>query len=87
MPLTNRAQFHSTGCQRILHPSLWQTVTYREHWVHRKFQHVFVIADVKQPILGADFRKHFRHKQLIDLDIQQQVTGSHTTDSDSLHPV
>ncbi len=40
--------------------------------LRRKFQWVFVEAAVQQPILGADFLKHFnllvdlKHKQLID---------------------
>ena len=61
--------------------------------LRRKFQWVFVVADVKQPILGADFLNHFnllvdlKHKQLIDSSTHLQVQGNTANHSQTLHPV
>ena len=47
----------------------------------RSFPWVFVIADIPQPILGADFLYHFgllvdlRHSKLVDSATQLQVQG------------
>ena len=49
--------------------------------LRRTFQWAFVVADVKQPIIGADFLKHFgllvdmRHNQLSDSATQLMVQG------------
>ena len=61
--------------------------------LRRKFQWVFVVADVKQPILGADFLNHFnllvdlKHKQLIDPSTRLQVQGNTANHSQTQHPV
>ena len=61
--------------------------------LRRKFQWVFIEADVKQPIIGADFLNHFnllvdlKHKQLIDSNTRLQVQGSGTSTHPPLHPV
>ena len=53
--------------------------------LRRNFRWVFVIADVKQPILGADFLRHFgltvdmRCGKLLDTTTQLQVNGITTT--------
>ena len=47
--------------------------------LQRPYRWIFVIADVKQPILGADFLEHhgllvdIRHKTLIDTNTQLQI--------------
>lgn len=52
--------------------------------LHRTFRWLFIIADVKQPILGADFLQHFgllvdmRHSQLSDSTTQLKVCGIST---------
>ena len=59
----------------------------------RKFQWVFVVADVKQPILGADFLNHFnllvdlKCKHLIDSNTRLQVQGMSISTQSPLHPV
>ena len=61
--------------------------------LRRKFQWVFIEADVKQPIIGADFLNHFnllvdlKHKQLIDSNTRLQVQGSGTSNHQPLHLV
>ncbi len=64
--------------------------------LRRTFRWAFVIADVKQPILGADFLQHFgllvdvRHNQLSDSATQLKVQGitshTHTSPGISLLP-
>ena len=51
------------------------------------------MADVKQPIIEADFLNHFnllvdlKHKQMIDSNRHLQVQGSGTSTHPALHPV
>ena len=53
--------------------------------LRRTFRWVFVIADVQQPILGADFLQHFglavdlRCGKLLDTTTQLQVNGTMTS--------
>ena len=55
--------------------------------LRRKFQWVFIVADVKQPILGADFLRHYNllvdmtHNRLTDAITTLQVQGITTTDT------
>ena len=55
--------------------------------LRRKFQWVFIVADVKQPILGADFLRHYNllvdmtHNRLTDALTTLQVQGITTTDT------
>ena len=52
--------------------------------LRRKFQWIFIIADVKNPILGADFLRHYsllvdlNHKRLVDGLTQLKVQGIST---------
>ncbi len=41
--------------------------------LRRKFQWIFIIADVKNPILGADFLRHY--SLLVDLNHNRLVDG------------
>ena len=61
----------------------------------RTFRWVFIVADVEQPILGADFLQHFnllvdmKHMRLVDALTQlriQGITSMATTLSPSLCP-
>ena len=57
--------------------------------LRRPFQWIFVIADVKNPIIGADFLAHhnllvdLHHQRLVDSVTQLQVQGLVATDSQS----
>ena len=50
----------------------------------RKFQWIFIIADVKNPILGADFLRHYsllvdlKHNRLVDGITQLHIQGIST---------
>jgi len=54
--------------------------------LHRQFQWIFIVADVKHPILGADFLCHYNllvdigHNQLSDALTQLKVQGIATHD-------
>ena len=45
--------------------------------LHRPFSWVFIIAEVKRPILGADFLRHFG--LLVDMKQRQLLDTIHTT--------
>ena len=55
--------------------------------LRRTFQWIFIVADVKQPILGADFLRHYNllvdmaHNRLTDALTTLQVHGVATTDT------
>ena len=52
--------------------------------LRRKFQWIFIIADVKNPILGADFLQHYsllmdlKHNRLVDRITQLHIQGIST---------
>jgi len=54
--------------------------------LRRNFQWIFIVADVKQPIIGADFLRHYNllvdivHNRLTDALTHLQVQGITTTD-------
>ena len=49
--------------------------------LHRTFQWVFMVANVRNPILGADFLKYYgvvvdmHHRRLLDIRMQLSVQG------------
>ena len=63
--------------------------------LRRKFQRIFIIADVQNPILGVDFLRHYsllvdlKHNRLVDGITQLHIQGifnSNSSPSPSLFP-
>lgn len=71
--------FHLTAANNSLIPVFGQKVLPLNLGLRRNFSWLFLVADVRQPILGADFLHRFAlnvdvlHKQLVDTSTQLSV--------------
>ena len=85
-PIPNdRAKQQSGVILRAANDSLIHTFGTRSHTLdlglHQKFQWVFIVADVKRPILGVDFLRHYNllvdvtRQRLLHIPTQTLIPG------------
>ena len=77
LPATDHVRrHHSHTAPKLVAANGSSIASYRAQQTHvqlgkRKFKVTFIIADVRRPILGADFL--LRHKLLVDLCVQKLI--------------